>query len=134
MKNYFYLSLALVLLSINVLAPQLSFFTNLFLPLYLVLFLEEEGGIKNLYIKYLVLFCLIIAIGFLDLRIGFNLFFMTGIPALFLFLRYRLNKFKSEPLIYAPLPAFFITIGVILFLLIKGNFSCSILRKILMML
>jgi len=39
MKNYFYLSLALVLLSINVLAPQLSFFTNLFLPLYLVLFL-----------------------------------------------------------------------------------------------
>lgn len=81
----------------------------------MVLFLEDEGGIKNLYVKYFLLFLSYIAIGFLDLRIGFNLFFMTGVPALFLFLRYRLNKFKLEPLIYAPLPAFLLTVGVILF-------------------
>lgn len=52
-------------------------------------------------------------LGIYSYRIALNIFFMAAVPAIFVYQRYKNNKIDLEPIIFAPIPAFLITVFII---------------------
>lgn len=82
-------------------------------------------------IKISILILSLFVISLYSFKISLNLFFMAVIPALMIYYRYILQKLKVDPIIFAPLPAFLITVFLLIFVDdIRDSFYKYILNNI----
>jgi len=115
MKSISYLIFAFLLYSFNIFYPPIAFFANLFIPLFFVLYLIKEDHLISEKNKILLLILSFFILAVYNYKISFNLFIMSAVPALFLYYRYVNPKLKLEPVIFAPIPAFLVTVVILLF-------------------
>lgn len=115
MRTFIPLITAFLIYALNFISPQITILTNIFIPIFFILYLDNDTTIKSSAIKQLILILSFVLLSFYNIKISFNLFFMAAIPALFVIYRYKLKKIDFEPIIFAPLPAFLLTIGILIF-------------------
>ncbi|MCX8083927.1 MAG: YybS family protein [Calditerrivibrio sp.] len=101
--------------ALNFFLPQVAFLSNLFITTFLTLYLIDKSGFlddKRKIVLFLICLCFLAIYSY---KGALNFLFMAGIPAfaVFLHLKNRLNKL--EPVIFGPLPAFLLTLLILLF-------------------
>ncbi|ADR18431.1 DUF2232 domain-containing protein [Calditerrivibrio nitroreducens] len=115
MKGIVYLVFSYLLYSLNLLYPQLAFLANLFIPMFFVLFFYDSDNLLSDRKKFFIFVISFFILSIYSYKVAINIFLMAGVPALSIYFRYIKNKIKLEPVIFAPLPAFIVTVFILLF-------------------
>ncbi|MCA1926911.1 MAG: YybS family protein [Calditerrivibrio sp.] len=129
MNSLAFLLVAFFLYSLNIFIPQIAFLTNIFIPVFFLLFLDSNLTSKDDKLKYAILIVSFLLLGMYSYRIAFNIFFMAALPAIFVYQRYRKNKINLEPIIFAPIPALVITVVIITFFSEQREFFLKYILK-----
>lgn len=83
--------------------------------MFFVLFFYDSDNLLSDRKKFFIFVISFFILSIYSYKVAINIFLMAGVPALSIYFRYIKNKIKLEPVIFAPLPAFIVTVFILLF-------------------